>query len=239
MIDKEALYKYIEENTYSESTLSEWIEAEDKWADFPKDSEEYRKLCILRKQREAQLDDEKKYEEYIQKERYQQALKTLSPQEFLPNNIITFAMKATKTEINSVMLADRKENFRKIINEIEKKYNINNDVELAEKSNITQGLLSKIIHNDGTSDPDYLFAISFGLRLSKEDTDKIFDHCGLSTAGYFSNKKEFVNQEKEIKRKKFIKFCYENPNKWDELYDINCTLEENKMKMLGNYSIKE
>lgn len=258
MISLDDINLYIEQNSYFEWNEEEWLNAERAWADFPSDSEEYKKLELLRKQRERKLSDEEKYQAFLIETQPQKVLQEIIAQSPKPEGIVRpdgsvvnpdemifLYKKSGKLQdvIDSIFGPkddEEKCSFIDLLNEgirnFEKKYDIYlSDAKLEERANLARGVVGKLKANKGTKNEDYLWALALALDFNYEKAEELFKSCQICIA------KAFLNKEDE-KRQRLIEAFLNDPDKGIEfnVSEVNSEIEERNeknhlnMKLLGS-----
>ena len=224
--------KYVLEHDYSEWTEAEWSEAEKKWSSYPEDSEEFKKLSLLRKQRESKLHDEELYRNYENRQRRERAEMYSMPAPELPEDMMTFAMSATaSTKMADYASARKVTPFVSVLTKYIMEKKIKTYAQLCEKTanKVSTSNLSKIMSNNGTKNRDTLWALAIALELNEEQTAKLFESSGLSIVGC-SGPREVL--KRDILIRSFIAVASEECWTGYSFADLDEKLSENGMKKL-------
>lgn len=234
MIDKELqkgektfpllLEKYIEENDYSKWTSEALLEAETRWTSFPEDSEEYRKLILLRKQRERKLSDEKKYREFFMRS-YEQKVKELELKNKY-DDLLWYLNDKQEREFEKAIQKPYK-SFLDTFEEFKKEKKIESDYEVCKRANLTRDVLSKLKNTSkSVANRDILWALAIALGLNIKETEQLFESCGLSMHGGFKF------SEYDMRRERALEFFVAHNMGIDEVNEV--LKEKNLLPVLGN-----
>lgn len=191
------LEKYIEENVYSNWSVEAWQKAEIEWADFPRDSEEYGKLSLLRKQRERKLSDERVTREHFLNS-FNQKVEELEVNRPL-GDLLYFNVKEEAAFNRAI--EKKYKSFIDTYEELKKEKGFKSDYAVCKASNLTRDSLSRLKNNSKhITERDYLWALSLGMGLDIEETERLFNSCGLTVTGVFN----FI--EKKERRERALEF---------------------------------
>ena len=229
MTDRDALKRYIEENTYNEWTLSEWCDAENDWADYPEDSEEYRKLLLLRKKHDRMMADEERRKNYL---RLMKQREEVYENEEKYSNILSFKSKKVENQYNAYINKNlkRKIKFEDFLEKYKRKNGIISDADVCRGANLSPDVLNKIKKEINYNvQRDYLWAIAISLKLETiDEVEELFKSCNQSIDG------KYKLTEAEIERELTIEFIILNKM---TITEANKELREHHMGTLGNADI--
>lgn len=219
--DLEALYKYIEENTYGNLSQEQYNRAEREWSRYPKYREERMLLDLMRKQIARKKADERAYKAFLEKQR--------SPKKQEPDFSKAYYMMDFTTTIksfDSYINEPKKPTFNEVFERFREAKHAGKYRDICVKANLREDTLSKL--RSGTTNParDYIWALAVALGLDLDETEELFNSCGLSIHGGFRF------QDGEERRERAIEFGL--INHWG-IKSVNNKLRSMNMLTLGNF----
>ena len=207
----------------------EWEKAEKEWADFPKDSDEYIVLSILRNQRERKL----AYDEQLRLEEAAKIVREMANRQHdddLPEGVVCWGESSEKdnaalgvllkgiSERDNLSFSDViekaiKEFSRKLYGENESEREISVSA-ICERAHMSRKIWDLMVnYNNGTKNRDYLLALAIALHMNSKMTEDLFESCRL-------NLKEAHLSVKEQLREGIILFYVNKDNK-PISFDVN------------------
>ncbi|MBE5870647.1 MAG: hypothetical protein E7294_05255 [Lachnospiraceae bacterium] len=219
--DTEALYRYIEENTYGNLSQDQYNRAEREWSHYPKEREERMILDLMRKQIARKKADERAYRAFLERHKPKKKEEPDFSRAFYMMDFIT-TIKSFDSYINE----PKKPTFNEVFEKFRAAKKAGKYREICVKANLREDTLSKL--RSGTTNParDYIWALAVALKLDLDETEELFNSCGLSIHGGFRF------QDGEEQRERAIEFGL--INHWG-IKTVNDKLESMNMLRLGNF----
>ncbi len=217
--ERKELAAYIEENSYCNIDSEKGARVEKEWDRLPQEREERALLALMKKQLLRKEADEKAYGDFLKrKEKCNNS-----------SDDVSFHLGfVTPESLKSYMNDGGYESFNVVFNRFREEHNAGRDADICRKANLRQDTLSKLRKEAINPSRDYLWALAIALTLNKDETEELFNSCGLSTYGGFRL------QETEEKRERVFEFAI---NKQWGIKTVNKVLEENKLLTLGNFMV--
>lgn len=218
--DEAELATYINENSYSNLSEASYLEAERNWGKLPKEREEWMILSLMRKKIERKRKDEREYQKFIQKENVRKKTNHNTFKE------MTFFMNFTHHSLDDYINGGSRPTFDDVFEKFRRQNNAGSDADICKKGNLRKDTLSKIRGRKQFSvNRDYLWALAVALKINLEETEELFNSCGLSIRGGYNF--NIVEEWRERALEYFV------DHKWS-IHDINIELYNRGMALLGN-----
>lgn len=209
-IPDDDLTAYIHENTYGLLNEADYDRAEKEWASLPQYREEREVLEVMRKQIARKRADEKIYEQFLKRRRASEKDEMLS-------DSIT---------MDDYISQERREMFDEVFERYFLASGAKNYAEICRRGNLNESTLSKLrSYTWKTFNRDHIWALCVALGLSLDESEELFNSCGLSIHGGYNL------TYKEEQREKLLEYGIINHRSIDE---INDALYDRDMPMLGD-----
>lgn len=222
---RKELVKYVEENCYSQLDEDEYKKAELEWKDFPEESEEAKKLSLMRKQHTRKKHDEKVHKDFLRRQAKSEKKINRSYSEPITSSFMT---SATSLELDNYLKEEKRPSFNDVFEMLRRKNDAGDDAEICRRGNLCEHTLSKIKNKTHkTVKRDNLWSISIGLKCSLDQAEELFESCGHTIGGGY-----FQTQEEEIRDRTIEFFVVRKAS----VKEINEVLYMKKLPELGNYS---
>ena len=216
------LMTYIDENDYSGLSSEDLKCAETKYLNCPKDSEEYKQFYLLNKKHERSIEDGKKFQEFLklleQKKKNSELDKKL---ESAPLFMLIKEEKEFNSYIDIVYMS-----FDEVLKVFMKQKGIQHYSDVCAGGWLNQSTLSKMRNEINYTVPrDNVWAVAIALGIDLEETEQLFNSCGLSIYGGYHLTRA------EIRRERALEFFIRKKMSID---DVNKELYEHGMMLLGD-----
>ena len=221
--DRDELTHYIEENSYLNLDEDEYNRHEREWSNLPEEREERMILSLMRKQIARKKEDEKQYQIFIRREaewkRKSDKGSTFSE--------VTFNMSyMTPMSLDSYINRGSRPTFNEVFEKFRKQNNAGSYADICRKANLHEYTLSKLRKGTWSRfNRDYLWALAVALKINLDETEELFNSCGMSSRGGYNL------QPNEESRERALEFFV--MNKWG-IHDINIELDNRGMALLGD-----
>lgn len=220
--DRDELTHYIEENSYLKLNEDEYNRLEREWSNLPEEREERMILSLMRKQIARKRADESKYCAFVKTEA-ELAGKAKPSTSF---SEMTFNM--SYMTMDSFIEKGGRPTFTEVFEKFKKQNNAGSYADICRKANLRQDTLSKLRREIIPPTRDYLWALAIAIKLNIDETEELFNSCGLSIYGGFRL------QEVEEKRERAFEFCIKQG--WS-IKMVNEELKKRNFITLGNFMV--
>lgn len=220
--DRDELTHYIEENSYLNLDEDEYNRHEREWSNLPEEREERMILSLMRKQIARKRADESKYCAFVKREA-EWAMKAKPSTSF---SEMTFNM--SYMTMDSFIEKGGRPTFNEVFEKFKKQNNAGTYADICRKANLRQDTLSRLRREEIHPTRDYLWALAIALKINIDETEELFNSCGLSIHGGYRL------QDVEEKRERAFEFCINHG--WS-IKKVNEELKKRNLITLGNFMV--
>ena len=219
IFENDELSAYILENSYANFSVDEYHRAEREWSNLPADREEWDVLNLMRKQIARKQADEEKYQSFLQKEAARRK-KANDP------SGTAFQFQTIITSLDEHINSGKRPSFNEVFERFRESKKAGTYAEICKKANLRQDTLSKLRSETISPHRDYLWALAIAIKLDLDETEELFNSCGLSLHGGHRL------QETEERRERALEYGVDHA--WN-IKILNAELEKRNFLKLGNY----
>ncbi len=216
----EELCQYVDENSYCDYDPEMFKSLEKAYGKSPEYDEGRMLLELMRKQLARKNADERAYKAFQEREEQKRKQKEVEQHGTVDHT--------SDGSMEQYMSQRRRASFNDTLNLFMKNKKIGTIADLCKKANLRKDTLSKlqggrILHPER----DYLWAIAIALQLNLDETEILFNSCGISRNGAIGFKSSDERRERAVE--------YAIIHKWG-IDKLNNVLFDSDMCTLGNYS---
>lgn len=168
------LDQYIRENCYSSLDVNNYRMLEKEWSSLPKGHEERKILELMRLQFARMKSDAEQYRKFKEKQYIE---------EKTSYSYVTFSKMLFSQRLDQAIVGNQKPKFRDVFEKFRLEKSAGNYREICRKANLREDTLSKLRSASINPNRDYLWALSIAMKLNLDETEELFQSCGLSTKG--------------------------------------------------------
>lgn len=173
----DALEKYIAENTYDDFDLESYSELKTRNLKFPEDTELHRRLRLMEKKRSRMAFDQLSEKEFRERQR-----------SFAPENKLQDGFSCQNVIAGFNRYISEKEQppkFVDVFTKFQRMKGDESDAAICRRVKVDQYVLTRMKNEERPANRDVLWRLAISLRLNLDETEELFNSCGLSTHGFY------------------------------------------------------